>query len=267
MTKVNGFIALLPSHFPLKCICQAIHSELMKFKTLQDNLRKHLSQQIQRGNLTGVELAAKTGFRQAHISNFLNCRRGLSLQAMDRVLSVQKLSVLDLLDPAEINRRAGILSPNDEKFQNVVLTEARIAASEPVINNTMVKEILKFRTSFLRSLRSCFHGERHGWDRFVAINAAARDGMSMFPRMLPGATTLIDRHYNSLRRYRKDESNMYAVRKADGSCSIRYVEVVERNLLLRPHNHSFPVELMPMAFGFSPSDYIVGRVCFVGIET
>jgi len=45
----------------------------------------------------------------------------------------------------------------------------------------------------------------------------------MYPRLLPGATLLIDRHYNSLKPYRKGEFNMYAVLK-DGTCTVKYVE-------------------------------------------
>ena len=83
----------------------------MKFKTLQDNLRKILWERIDSGELTGLRLAQQTGFKQAHISNFLNRKRGLSIEGMDKVLSVQHLSVLDLLDPAEVNKRASILPP------------------------------------------------------------------------------------------------------------------------------------------------------------
>ena len=37
----------------------------------------------------------------------------------------------------------------------------------------------------------------------------------MSPRLTPDATLLIDRHYNSLKPYRKGEFNMYAVLKND----------------------------------------------------
>jgi hypothetical protein len=131
----------------------------------------------------------------------------------------------------------------------------------------MVKEVLKFATSFLRGLRSSPQGDRQIWERFVAVRVDAREGMSMFPRLLPAATVLIDRHYNSLKRYRKGESNMYAVRKSDGSCTIRYLEVAGNNLLLRPHNHAYPVEVMTIESGLAPSNYIVGRICHVGLET
>ncbi len=103
----------------------------MKFKVLQENPRKILSDRIEAGELTGLRLAQQIGFKQGHISNFLNHKRGLSLEGMDKVLQVQHLSVLDLLNPAEVNNRASILPPSGDDFENVVLTEASLAASQP----------------------------------------------------------------------------------------------------------------------------------------
>jgi hypothetical protein len=238
----------------------------MKFRTLQENLRKTLWERILEGELTGLHLAELTGFKQAHISNFLNRKRGLSLEGMDKVLAVQRLSVLDLLDPSEVNKRASILPPSDDDFDSVVAADPQIAANQPLIMSMHVKEILKFKKSFLRRLRQDMEGDRDGWERFVVLKADAREGMSMYPRMLPGANLLIDRHYNSLTPYRKGEHNMYAVRK-EGTCTIKYVELADHHLVLRPHNQTYPVELMTMEEGKTPGDYIVGRVCYVGIET
>jgi len=39
------------------------------------------------------------------------------------------------------------------------------------------------------------------------------------------------------------------------------------NLILRPQNQAYPVEVMPLDADKKPTDYIVGRVCHVGIET
>ena len=83
----------------------------VKFRTLQENLRRALWERIHAGSLTGLQLAEQTGFRQAHISNFLNRKRGLSLEGMDNVLTVQRLSVLDLIDPTEVNKRASTPAP------------------------------------------------------------------------------------------------------------------------------------------------------------
>src|SRR5690348_4763806 len=149
----------------------------MKFRTLQENLRKTLWERIEDGNLTGLHLAELTGFKQAHISNFLNRKRGLSLEGMDKVLAVQHLSVLDLLDPAEINKRASIIPPSEDEFESIVVADPNVAASEPLIMNMHVKEILKFKKSFLRRLRPAMEGERDNWERFVIVRVDGRDGM------------------------------------------------------------------------------------------
>ena len=238
----------------------------MKFKALQENLRKVLWQRIEAGELTGLKLANQANFKQAHISNFLNRKRGISLEGMDRVLAVQHLSVLDLLDPAEVNKRASITPPAEGEFENVLLVDGQVAANEQIITNENVRDILKFKKSFLKRLRPNMASPRDDWRRFVLIKVDQRDGMSMYPRLLPGATVLIDRHYNSLQPYRKGEQNMYGVRK-EGGCTVKYVELAGNNLILRPHNQAFAVDVVTMEEGKSFADYIVGRVCHVAIDT
>lgn len=237
----------------------------MKFKVLQDNLRAILWERIEAGELTGLRLAQQTGFKQAHISNFLNKKRGLSLEGMDKVLSVQHLSVLDLLDPAEVNKRATILPPSGDEFENVLLTDASTAATLPLIDSRHVKEILKFKKNFLHHLRAETEGDRSAWHRFVLIKVDAKEAMTMYPRLLPGATLLIDRHYNSLTPYRKGEFNMYAVLKND-TCTVKFVEVAGNHVILRPHNQSSPIEVLTVEDGKSAADYLVGRVCHVALE-
>jgi len=238
----------------------------MKFRALQENLRKTLWERIDEGGLTGLRLAQQTGFKQAHISNFLNRKRGLSLEGMDKVLAVQHLSILDLLDPSEVNKRASIAPPSPDQFDNVFVVECSVAASEPLVMNMNVKDILKFKRSFLRRLRPEMEGARDHWERFVAVKIEGREGMAMYPRLLPGATVLLDRHYNSLKQYRRGESNMYAIRK-DDACTIRYVETAANHLVLRPHNQAYPVEVLALEDGKMPHDYLCGRICYVGIET
>jgi hypothetical protein len=48
---------------------------------------------------------------------------------------------------------------------------------------------------------------------------------------------------------------------------VKYVEVAGNHLVLRPHNTAYPVEVMPMERGKKVHDYLIGRVCYVGIET
>jgi hypothetical protein len=237
----------------------------MKFKTLQDNLRKTLWRRIEARSLTGLKLANDTGFKQAHISNFLNRKRGLSVEGMDKVLNVQHLSVLDLLDGREVNKRATVLPAGDNGFENVALVEGPVAASQRRIMSMKVKEIVKFKKTFLRRLRTSTEGDRQHWQRFVAITAGKQEGMSMYPRLQPGANLLIDRHYNSLQPYHKGQSNIYAVNH-HGHCTLKYVEQAGNYLVLRPHNQSYPVEIIRMDHGKKVRDYLIGRVCYVGIE-
>lgn len=239
----------------------------MKFKTLQENLRKALWARIHARQLTGLGLAEMTGFKQAHISNFLNGKRGLSLDGMDRVLEVQHLSVLDLLDPDEVNKRASITPPTEDEFENVLLVDAQVAATEPLVTSERVRDILKYKKNFLKRLKANVEGpDRSEWRRFVLVKIDQKDGMSMYPRLLPGATVLIDRHYTSLAPYRRLEPNMYAVKK-DGGCTVKYVEVSGNNLVLRPHNQGYPIEVVNIAEGKTAAEYVVGRVCHVEIET
>ncbi len=238
----------------------------MQFRALQQNLRNIVRGRIESGQLTGLKLAHLTGFQQAHISNFLNGKRGLSLEGMDKVLSVLRVSVLDLLDPSEINKRASIPPPSDDAFENVLVVDAAVAAAEPLVTSSNVRDILKFKKTFLKKLRPEMQSARDTWQRFVMIRVDARDGMSMYPRLLPGATVLIDRHYNSLKPYRRHEQNMYAVKK-DGTCTIKYVERAGKNLVLRPHNQAYPVDVIAVEKGKNFGDYIIGRVCHVAIET
>jgi len=89
--------------------------------------------------------------------------------------------------------------------------------------------------------------------------------MSMYPRILPGAVVLIDRHYNSVVPYRRGETNIYAVQAKEG-CKLRYVEVAGANLVLGPHNTTYPVQVMSLEAGESAQDFIVGRICYIGTE-
>src|SRR5579863_8696506 len=135
------------NYFSNSVLIYSCYTSLMKFKALQENLRKVLWQRIEEGNLTGLGLAQQTGFKQAHISNFLNRKRGLSLEGMDKVLNVQRLSVLDLLDPNEVNKRASILPPSEDEFENVLAVDGTVAAAAPLIMGLNVNDIVRFKKS------------------------------------------------------------------------------------------------------------------------
>jgi hypothetical protein len=45
--------------------------------------------------------------------------------------------------------------------------------------------------------------------------------------------------------------------------ALRYVDFTSNRLVLRPHSAAFPVELLEVAPGESPSDLLVGRVVLI----
>jgi SOS-response transcriptional repressor LexA len=242
----------------------------MSFVSLQENLRKELRKRIEAGELTGMELARRTGFTQAHISNFLNRKRGLKLSALDRTVKAVGLTLYDLLNPNELMKYAAVPPGADAEYADVPLVEGKIAAGSEVIVNEEVKEVLKFRRGFLNRIRPDVAGlpsitDRKEWTRFVLIKVDPKEGMSMWPRLGPGTTLLLDRHYNSLNAYRKNDRNMYAVRKDDG-CTVKYVELDKNILILRPHNPEYAAEALPIEEGKTFADYLVGRVAHISIE-
>ncbi len=239
----------------------------MSFVALQENLRKELRKRIEAGQLTGMELARRTGFTQAHISNFLNRKRGLKLSALDRVLKAIGITVYDLLNPHDLVGYAAAPTGRDEEYAEVPLVDPASAATSAVIVNEEVKGLVKFRRALLGRIRADLAAaSRKSWTRFVLIKLDAKEGMSMWPRLCPGATLLIDRHYTSLRPYRKNDRNLYAVR-GDNGCAVRYVELSGNSLILRPHNSDYPVELLAIKEGQTFTDLLVGRVAHVAIET
>ena len=237
----------------------------MNATALQEELRRVLWERIRAKKLSGLGLAKQTGFEQAYISNFLNRKRALSLDGMDRILAAQSLSIFDLLNRDELNRRASTIPAGEGNFENVVLTDAAVAATQPVIQRDSIRDILKFKKSFLKRLRPAASKGRESWQRFVLTKIDAHEASSMYPRLLPGATVLIDRHYNLLQPYRRNEANIYAVRKNRG-CTIKYVERDGDHFVLRPHNQLHPVSVLPLE-GHDAAEMIVGRVCHAAIET
>ncbi len=239
----------------------------MSFVGFQESLRKELRKRIDAGELTGMELARRTGFTQAHISNFLNRKRGLKLSALDRMLKAIGLSVYDLLNPHELVRFAAVPASTDAEYAEVPLVEGTVAARSEVIINEEVKEVLKLPRGFLNRIRADLATPaRKSWTRFVLIQVDAKEGMSMWPRLNPGSILLIDRHYTTLHPYRKNDRNIYAVRK-DGGCTVKYVELTGSLVLLRPHNPDYPVEVITIPEGQTAADLIIGRAAHLGVET
>ena len=235
----------------------------MLISDLQARLRLIARERIGGGDITGTELAQRAGFRQAHISNFLNRRRGLSLEAMDKVMKILNLDVSDLMPPER--RWARGSGGVDGAFDAIpVVTREALLKSE--FGEGDVLESLHFRKSYLRRIRPDMASERGGWERFLMIRTDRDSGEAMRPRLQTGAMLLVDRQYNSLRAYRKREPNMYVVKHGE-TVKVRYLELQGNQLTMRPENQRYMLGYVPIEPRKTFADYIVGRVAHVSIET
>ena len=110
----------------------------MNFTQMHERLRLELLRRIQRGTVSVSLLARQTGFGQAHLSNFLRSRRQLSLEAMDRILAAQHLTVADLLPSVQ---QAGLGLEGEDGSAVPVVSHA-VALFEPVIRPSAVQSML-----------------------------------------------------------------------------------------------------------------------------
>jgi hypothetical protein len=234
----------------------------MNFNDLHELLRLELVRRIERGILTGSRLAHQAGFQQAHISNFLNAKRSLSLEGLDRVLASQQLTIEHIL-PLDLTASAPI--PTSEPIEIVPVVSASAAMDEPRIASSAIIETIQVSASRLHDNRARPSTRNAHWQRFLAIRADTQQSAAMDPVVSPGAIAVLDRHYNSLAPYRAHQPTLYAVR-CGAALLLRFVDFDEGRLILRPWSRDFPVQLLALAAHESPADYIVGRVCLVFSE-
>jgi plasmid maintenance system antidote protein VapI len=230
----------------------------MNFTQMHERLRLELLRRIQRGTLSVSLLARQTGFGQPHLSNFLHNRRQLSLEAIDRVLASQHLTAADLLPALQ---QTGSLDA-DEDATTVPIVSHAAALFEPYIRSSAAQGMLHLPAGSLHSIRARVSTTRRAWQRFVAVRVAPADALPMEPLLLPEAIALLDRHYTALTPYRTERPNLYAVRRGS-HLTLRYVEFFANRLVLRPLNIAFPVDLIEIDPGESPSELIAGRVALI----
>jgi hypothetical protein len=237
----------------------------MNFQDLHELLRLELLRRIDRGTLTGSRLAQQAGFQQAHISNFLNRKRALSLEGLDRVLAAQNLTIDQILPLDLAAAAAPTLSAPSDPIEIIPVVSASVAMDDARIAPSAVIETLQVSASRLHDNRARPSTKHAHWQRFLAIRADAQQSAAMDPLLAPGAIAVLDRHYNSLAPYRAHQPTLYAVR-CGAALLLRFVDFDEGRLILRPYARDFPVQLLPLATHESPADYIVGRVCLVFAE-
>ncbi len=233
----------------------------MTFDTLHENLRLEILRRIDRGLLTGSTLARATDFQQAHISNFLNRKRSLSLEGLDRVLVAQNLSILDLL-PADALPCVPPRGRNASLTQTVAVVTHTAAASSARIQSPEIIDTIEVPEAVIHSSRAHPLPGRDLWQRFVAVRVDAIQAAAMEPLLRQHFIVVIDRHYNSLTPYRLQPPTVYAVRSSD-ALHLCFVEFESDRLVIRPRNQQIPVLLIALAANEQPADRIVGRACYV----
>ena len=233
----------------------------MNFEDLHELLRLELLRRIERGTLNGSRLAQQAGFQQAHISNFLNRKRSLSLEGLDRVLASQNLTIDQIL-PLDLTAAA---IQSSEPIEIVPVVSPSSAMDEARIPPASIIETIQVSASRLHDNRARPSARHAHWQRFLAIRADTQQAAAMDPLLAPGAIAVLDRHYNSLAPYRAHQPTLYAVR-CGSALLLRFVDFDEGRLILRPYSRAFPVQLLPLATHASPADYLVGRVCLVFSE-
>jgi hypothetical protein len=235
----------------------------MNFQHLHELLRLELLRRIDQGVLTGTKLAQQTDFRQAHVSNFLNKKRSLSLEGLDRMLAAQNLTVDQLL-PVDLH--AGSTGTGTDAMETVPVVSSSAAMDSAFATAASVIETIQVSASRLLDNRARPVAKRAGsgkdiqWQRFMAIRVDAQQASAMEPMLTAGTIAVLDRHYNSLAPYRAHQPTLYGVRHG-GALLLRFVESEEGRMILRPYSRAFPIQLLAVGAEESPADYIIGRVC------
>lgn len=235
----------------------------MTFLSLQDRLRELIRARVRRGELTGSGLARAAGFPQGHLSNFLNQRRGLSLESMDRLLNTLHIDTLDLIGAAQIEQRAPRRRAIDD-VERISLVAAEHAA-QARFTSRQVLQTQGFSRSFLQRLKPSHDHDRDDWQRFVLLKLELANARQIVSLEMTSATLLVDRHYIALEPYRRRQPNLYAVRFG-ANCVAGYLSFVGSNLVLRTGDLRAELHDLPIAPGRSYSQYVIGRVCHVGLE-
>src|SRR3984957_16054455 len=148
----------------------------MNFQDLHELLRLELLRRIERGTLTGTRLAQQNGFQQAHISNFLNGKRSLSLDGLDRVLAAQNLSIDQIL-PMDLEASAAPV--NHEPTEIVPVVTASAALDEARLSPGAIIETIHISATRLADNRARPSPKSLHLQRFVAVRADAQQAACM----------------------------------------------------------------------------------------
>ncbi len=234
----------------------------MLVSDLHERIRQHVLATIKSRVISGTALAERIGVKQAHISNFLLGRRGLSIEAMDGILKVLGLNVEQLVAAAD---QTQVRKEPSSAIESVPLIQLQ-AAMNPTFASDEVLGRIGFTTAFLRRLKAEQPDTRKLWVRFITVKADKALSTPVSPSVQSRSVLLIDRHYCSLDEHRKDVPNMYLIRK-DAVSMVRWVEMQGTHLCLRPERNDYPLDFISIDRKNSIQSCIVGRVAHIATET
>lgn len=236
----------------------------MNFSHLHERLRIEIWRRIERGVVSGKLLAAQTGLRSSHISNFLHRKRNLSLKAIDRLMTAQQIAVQQLIDYE--NSETGGPAMRACAGESIPIVSPTMAIHHAVIVPSRQQRSFILPPGELDRFPSRPAASRRGWQRFVALRVSAQQAAPMAPLLSELSIVILDRHYNSLIPVNPPSPNLYAVRVGN-SLLFRYASFEGSRLLLRPRLFQFPIEAIELSPYENPSDLLIGRVCFCLTET
>lgn len=228
---------------------------------LHECIRLHVLATVKSGQLTQRALGQMIGVKQAHISNFLHGKRGLSIEGMDSILNALGLDVTRLVAMSKHTPDRKDCSPT---LDSVPLIQHQ-AAMNPIFGKHEILGQLGFSKVLLRRLKEESTDARKQWIRFIAIKADASLAAPMHPRVSNGSVLLVDRHYSSMAGYHKDDLNLYLVCSGE-TLMVRWAEMQGTQLCLRPESSDHPLDFIRIDRKKPLTSYIVGRVAHVGTE-
>lgn len=230
----------------------------MNFRQLHDRVRVELLRRIERGTLSVSLLARQTGLTQAHLSNFLHGHRNMSLDALDKLLSVIRMQAEELSP----QKRGAMLDKQAGASVAIPLVPHSVAMFEPYMRPSVVEEVLLYSARYVADLEARCVPARRQWERFVAVGIDAEDARPMEPVVTGGAVVLLDRHYTSFKPWREGAVNLYAAR-IGSQLLIRYAQHHADRVVLRPYRAQAEAHVVEIGPGETASDVLVGRVVLV----
>jgi hypothetical protein len=238
----------------------------VSFSGLQDRLRAEIRRRIDLGEFSGGELARRAGFAQAHISNFVNRKRGLTLGGLDRVLAALGMTFYELLDAQELARYAPVPAgaAGDAGTWDVPMVSAEVAARKAIIARDDVLEIFRFSPKlFDAASDETPAGARKFWTRYVVVQSSESDAASLVPGARE-AVAVVDRHAVTPRTAAKASRRLFAVH-GEGKVHLRFLQSTGGLLLLRGISTEMPVEVVSGAETANSATRVIGRIVYLGV--